>query len=183
MAALRKLTHDDLWTFKEMGAIALSPDGGHVAFVIVGADKAKNERHSNIWLLPLDEQGRAAGEPRQLTSGIKNDTNPVWAPDSKHLLFLSNREEDKNQLWLINTQGGEARQLTNMLRGVSEAAWSPDGRWIAFTAVAALFVEEKVVVGGEKPGGGEREKSGEGERLRPPAIYPAWGPGDGRRLL
>ena len=141
MAALRKLTHDDLWTFKEMGAIALSPDGGHVAFVIVGADKAKNERHSTIWLLPIDEQGRAAGEPRQLTSGIKNDTNPVWAPDSKHLLFLSNREEDKNQLWLINTQGGEARQLTNMLRGVSEAAWSPDGRWIAFTAVAALSSE------------------------------------------
>ncbi|TMD70348.1 MAG: S9 family peptidase, partial [Chloroflexi bacterium] len=74
MAAPRKLTHDDLWTFKEVGAVALSPDGRHVAFVIGGADKAKNERHSAIWLLPLDEQGRAAGESRQLTSGIKNDT-------------------------------------------------------------------------------------------------------------
>src|SRR2546421_6179792 len=167
MAALRKLTHDDLWTFKEMGAIALSPDGRHVAFVISGADKAKNERHSAIWLLPLDEQGRAAGESHQLTSGIKNDTNPVWAPDSKHLLFLSNREQDKNQLWLINIQGGEARQLTNMLRGVSEAAWSPDGRWIAFTAVAGLLVGEEVLVGGKKLCAGAREEGDEGEQLRP----------------
>ena len=180
MAALRKLTHDDLWTFKEMGAIALSPDGGHVAFVIVGADKAKNERHSTIWLLALDEQGRAAGEPRQLTSGIKNDTNPVWAPDSKRLLFLSNREGDKNQLWLINSQGGEARQLTNMLRGVSEAAWSPDGRWIAFTAVAALSDEEDVLVGRKQLDADERKKREEEERLRPRVIDRVWYRVDGR---
>src|SRR2546429_4803070 len=176
MAEPRKLTHDDLWTFKEMGTIALSPDGRHVAFVISGADKAKNERYSAIWLLPLDEQGRAADDPRQLTSGIKNDTNPVWAPDSKHLLFLSNREEDKNQLWLINTQGGEARQLTNMLRGVSEAAWSPDGLWIAFTAVADPFAAEDGLVGRKQLLAGAREKSEEGKRRCPPAIPPAWDP-------
>src|SRR5260370_14138506 len=45
---------------------------------------------------------------------------------SRRLLFLSDREEEKNQLWLINTDGGEARKLTNMLNGVSEASLSPD---------------------------------------------------------
>src|SRR5260221_2241408 len=131
MTAQRNLTADDLWTFKEMGNIALSPDGRRVAFVTHSLDKAKNERHSAIYLLHLDEQGHAVGEPRQLTGGVKNDTQPVWAPDSGRLLFLSDREEEKNQLWLINTDGGEARKLTNMLNGVSEAAWSPDGQWIA----------------------------------------------------
>jgi Tol biopolymer transport system component len=95
MTTPRKLTADDLWSFKEMGNIALSPDGRRVAFVMYSLDKLKNERHGTIYLLQLDEQGHNVGEPRQLTSGVKNDTNPVWAPDSRRLLFLSDREEEK----------------------------------------------------------------------------------------
>lgn len=143
---LRKLTHDDLWAFQDFGPIALSPDGRRVAFVLLCKDREKNETCSAIMLLSLDEQGRAFGEPRQLTSGVKLDTNPAWAPDSKRLLFVSNREE-KSQLWLIDTDGGEARKLTSMLNGVEEAAWSPDGQWIAFTASAALSDADDLLMG------------------------------------
>ena len=79
MSTSRKLTADDLWTFKEMGNITLSPDGRRVAFVTLSLNKAKNERHSTIYLLQLDEQGHAVGEPRQLTSGVKNDTTATTA--------------------------------------------------------------------------------------------------------
>ena len=61
MTTPRKLTADDLWTFKEMGTIALSPDGRRVAFVTHSLNKEKNERHSTIYLLQLDEQGHAVG--------------------------------------------------------------------------------------------------------------------------
>jgi len=94
---LRKLTLDDLWTFKMMGNIALSPDGQRVAFVMHSSDKIKNERQSAIYLLHLDEQGTlryAVDEARQLTSGVKNDSYPVWAPDSRRLLFISDREDE-----------------------------------------------------------------------------------------
>ncbi len=142
-----KLSFDALWSFKEMGAIALSPDGRRVAFVMETLDRAKNETRNALWLLYLDEQGRAASAPRQLTSGTKNDTEPVWTPDNHHLLFLSDREGEKNQLWLLDTDGGEARKLTNMLHGVSEAAWSPDGQWIAFTASAYPTDEDDLLTG------------------------------------
>lgn len=141
---------DDLWALRIMGQVALSPDGRRVAFVMHSTDKEQNENRAAIYLLHLDEQGRASGEPRQLTSGVKKDTGPTWAPDSKRLLFLSDRDE-KNQLWLIDTDGGEASKLTSMLHGVSEAAWSPDGRWIAFAAPASATDEDELLMGRTLP--------------------------------
>ena len=134
MTTSRNLTIDDLWTFKDVDTVALSPDGKRLAYVVQRLDKVKNERQSAIWLLQLDELGGAEGVARQLTSGVKNDTCPTWSPDSRRLLFHSDREEQKDQLWLIDADGGEASRLTNMLNGVREATWSPDGQFVAFTA-------------------------------------------------
>src|SRR6266436_1444681 len=180
MPVLRRLTPDDLWTFKWMGNIALSPDGRRVAFVMHSSDKTKNDRQSAIYLLHLDEQGYAVDEVRQLTSGVKNDSYPVWAPDSRRLLFISDREEEKNQLWLINTDGGEARKLTNMLNGVSEAAWSPDGQWIAFTAMVAPADDDEVLTGRKPLEEAEKKKREEEERIRLRSTTKVWYRVDGR---
>ena len=182
MASLRKLTLDDLWTVKEIGIIARSPDGGRVAYVVHTLDRAKNEPQSAIWLLHLDEHGHAVGVPRRLTSGTKNDSGPVWSPDSKRLLFLSDREE-KNQLWLIDTDGGEARKLTNMLHGVSEAAWSPDGQWIAFTAMAALQDDDDLLMGRKTLNADEKKKYEEEERIRLRTITRIFYRLDGRGIF
>jgi dipeptidyl aminopeptidase/acylaminoacyl peptidase len=183
MPVLRKLTLDDLWTFKWMGNIALSPDGRRVAFVMHSSDKTKNDRQSAIYLLLLDEQGHAVDEARQLTSGVKNDSYPVWAPDSRRLLFISDREEEKSQLWLINTDGGEARKLTSMLNGVSEAAWSPDGQWIAFTAAVAAKDDDEELTGLKPPGADEKKKREEEERIRDHTITTIWYRLDGRGIF
>lgn len=165
MVAPRKLTLEDLWDFKEMGMVALSPDAQRVAFVMNSVDREKDEEHSTIFLLRLNEDGYALGEARPLTGGIKRDTYPVWAPDSRRLLFLSNRE-DRNQLWLIDTDGGEARKLTNMFHGVDEAAWSPDGQWIAFTAPMLPTDEDDVVMGRKTLDEAAKKQYEEQERFR-----------------
>ncbi len=183
MPTLRKLTLDDLWAFKTLGTVTLSPDGRRVAFVMQSTEKAKNERHSAIWLLHLDEQGRAVGAPRQLTSGVKNDTQPAWAPDSRHLLFISNREGEKSQLWLIDTEGGEARKLTAMLNGVSEAAWSPDGEWIAFTAPVLPTDDDEALTGRKPLDEAGKKKRDEEARIRLRTVSTIWYRFDGRGLF
>ena len=165
MTTPHKLTIDDLWSFKFLGNLALAPDGRRVAFVIQSKDKAKNELSSAILQLRLDQHGHAIGEPTRLTSGSKNDTSPLWSPDGRRLLFLSNREGEKNQLWLIDADGGEARKLTSMLHGVSEAAWSPDGRWIAFTASVAPTDDDETVMGRKTLDEAAKKKYDEGERI------------------
>ena len=179
---LRKLTYDDLWTFKDFGNVALSPDGRRVAFVLVSKDKEKNETRSAIMLLSLDEHGRAIGEPRQLTSGVKLDTDPAWAPDSRRLLFVSNREENR-QLWLIDTDGGEARKLTTLLNDIHEAVWSPDGRWITFTASAAPSDEDDLLMGRKSLDEETKKKREEEERFGLRAITQVFYRLDGRGIF
>jgi TolB protein len=59
---------------------------------------------------------------RQLTSAGRNE-DPTWAPDGRHLGFISNRTGSR-QIWVIDLETGRIRQLT---RGgeVRLPAWSP----------------------------------------------------------
>ncbi len=183
MSTPHPMTLEDLWALKTLGNVAVSPDGLRVAFVLHKSDKEKNERSSAIWLLHLNQQGQAVGEARQLTSGLKNDTNPVWATDSHRLLFLSDREDGKNQLWLLDTDGGEARKLTGMLHGVSDAACSPDGKWIAFTAPVAANDEDDVLIGRKTLDDATKKQREEDERFRLRTVTEIWYRVDGRGLL
>ena len=59
---------------------------------------------------------------KQLTSDGRNE-DPSWAPDGRHLTFVSNRTR-RAQLWVLDIETGRTRQLT---RGaaVRLPAWSP----------------------------------------------------------
>src|SRR5262249_32888765 len=82
-----------------------------------------------IWLTNSDTV-----KSLQLTRGDKSSTNPRWSPDGQWLAFLSNRIEDKNQIFVIDPGGGEAQQLTKSETAISNFAWSEDGKMIAYTA-------------------------------------------------
>jgi Tol biopolymer transport system component len=58
---------------------------------------------------------------RQLTSTGRNE-DATWAPDGRHLAFVSNRTGSR-QLWVIDVETGRVRQIT---RGAEARlpAWS-----------------------------------------------------------
>src|SRR5882672_7334472 len=128
-AQRRVPTIDDLLTIKSVGGTQISPDGKWVAYTVGYGDFKTDAFVTQIWLAQSD-----TGKSFQLTRGDKSSTNPRWSPDGKWLAFLSNRLEDKNQIFVIDASGGEAQQLTKSETAIGNFAWSEDGKTIAYTA-------------------------------------------------
>ncbi|MGF7074812.1 prolyl oligopeptidase family serine peptidase [Mucilaginibacter sp. 3215] len=73
-----------------------------------------------------------------LTRGDKDESSPVWSPDSKTIAFVSNRsaDPDKNQntdIFTIDARPGASMlQLTTWKGRDGNPQWSPDGRYISY---------------------------------------------------
>ena len=81
-----------LWLRKN----AISPDGKSVAFCYKG----------DIWVVSA-EGGRAL----QITTNPAYDSDPVWTPDGKQIVFSSTREGSKD-IWRTSAEGGRPVRLT-----------------------------------------------------------------------
>jgi len=121
---------EDMQRLSRVGGLELSPDGKWVAFVVARSDVAKNRSVRNIWIVSAN-----GGEPQQLTFAERGSNDSLrWSPDSRDLYFISNRADNKPQIFRLAISGGEAKQITNVPTGVAGFILSPDGKTIALTA-------------------------------------------------
>ena len=105
-AARRAFQLADWYRVTQLSAPALSPDGGKVAFTVTTAREARNDRHQEIWLVPV-----AGGAPRRLTSPGFESSNPRWSDDGETLSFTSRRAGGRGTTWQLHMdQPGEAVQ-------------------------------------------------------------------------
>jgi dipeptidyl aminopeptidase/acylaminoacyl peptidase len=124
---------EDMQKLARLGGTRISPDGRWVAFTVTRSDVAKNRMVTNIWKVAA-----AGGEPEQLTFAERGANSGLrWSPDSRYLYFVSNRVDNKRQIFRLPIGGGEARQISNAPTGVGDYFLSPDGKTIAI--VASVF--------------------------------------------
>ena len=82
---------------------AWSPTGEWIAFV--STDPGNDE------IYRVSPDGSIV---QQLTSNSYEwDKHPTWSPDGKQILFYSNRETGRRQLWIMNVDGSSQRNLTS----------------------------------------------------------------------
>lgn len=91
------------------------------------------DRFRHLFTIPA-----GGGDAHQLTNGDANDGQPAWTPDSKTIVFVSNRRDDRERsaaatIFAIDRNGGDARQLANDDASFGEPVVSPDGQRVAFT--------------------------------------------------
>src|SRR6267154_6764536 len=131
------LTPEASLNLRSVSELQFSPGGARLAFVVTEPAKGTG-RLRHIWI--YERQGNVL---RQFTSSTKSELVPRWSPDGKQLAFLSNRDEDQQQIFLMATNGGEGRAVTKGKLSVKTFESSPDGTRIAFLAPDAKTEEEQ----------------------------------------
>jgi dipeptidyl aminopeptidase/acylaminoacyl peptidase len=124
----RLLDKETFMNMESVGNPEISSDGKQIIFTRTWVDKVKDQYRSNLWIVDVD-----GSRARELTSGARNDSSPVWSPDGKRVAFLSDRD-GTNQLHVMWLDTREIAQLTHLEQAPNGVKWSPDGKQIAFTS-------------------------------------------------
>ncbi len=123
------------------GGVQLSPSGDVVAWddsFHPGPAPEKTRARSALYVQRL----AAGAAPVRVTAGklseFYDEGDPTWAPDGKHVAFISNaRSKAQDQLFVADADGTHVRQLGRLNGNVQGAQWSPDG-----TSIAILYIAD-----------------------------------------
>lgn len=136
--ATRTPTIDQSLEMTKAASPQISPDGRRAVYEQSRTNWQANAFETDLWLADI-----TTGECHLLTTAVKSSTNTAWSPDGKWIAFLSDRlaplagsPADKQQVYVMPSNGGEAQQLTKMEGGVKSFEWAPDSTRIAVAAEA-----------------------------------------------
>ena len=124
----RAMTFLDIIQMNEVRSPDVSPDGKWFIYTLTIPDWGKNKKFSDIYISSL-----SGGKTKQMTfTKDKNESSLKWYKDGSFFAFLTNRSENKNQIFFMRPDGGEAWKVTDDKFGVSSYKWSRDWKYLAY---------------------------------------------------
>jgi Tol biopolymer transport system component/C-terminal processing protease CtpA/Prc len=109
---------------RDLSELRLAPDGKKIAFVIRGelfADFAEKD---------VDREKRQ-GQAFRLTNTPSRESDLCWTPDSKQVVYVSDRHGEP-ELFCYDFATRAEQRLTDSPVPKSSPCISPDGKWIAY---------------------------------------------------
>ena len=116
------------WSF------AWSPDSKEIAFERNTDPVIAISTNNDIFTVSV-----AGGTPKRLTENPGNDSQPLYSPDGKYLVYLQMKragfEADQKQLILVDRTSGTRQNLTETFDySLNEVAWTADSKYLYFNA-------------------------------------------------
>jgi imidazolonepropionase-like amidohydrolase/Tol biopolymer transport system component len=106
------------WTEQEGTWVSLdiSPDGTSIVFELLG----------DLYTMPA-----AGGEAHCIVCGLPFDSQPVYSPNGREIVFVSDRDGNEN-LWVADADGSHPRQISQMEDNsvFVSPEWARDGKSI-----------------------------------------------------
>ena len=96
-------------------SLDVSPDGKTILFDLLG----------DIYTLPV-----SGGEAKKIIGGMSLESQPVFSPDGKSIVFLSDRSGSEN-VWIAKADGTEPKAITKGPKTMYVSpSWTADGNYI-----------------------------------------------------
>jgi len=120
--------------------LAVSPDGGSIAFSTNGTGQIDDYLNYNLRVLDLESQ-----RSRELTNRPGSEVAPAWSPDGLAVAFRAPQNPrypfSQVELFTVPTAGGTASNLTDSFdRTVVDHVWPADGG-LLFTAAIGTYTQ------------------------------------------
>lgn len=96
------------------------------AIVFRGCDDTGNR--CGLWTID------SAGGNRTPLTTVTADNRPVWAPDGRNVVFMSDGRDGNFEIYRVDTTTEQVTRLTNAPAIDGLPTVSPDGRWVAFVS-------------------------------------------------
>ena len=109
-----------------------SPDGTKIVYDTHLVPEEHNLAPGGITVMDADGNNKRVFNRR----GI----HPSWSPDGKRIAFVSSRNENINQLYVMDVDGRNRLQLTQDFAHKRLPSWSHDGRRIAYVGDNVIWV-------------------------------------------
>ncbi|HUU98995.1 MAG TPA: prolyl oligopeptidase family serine peptidase [Phycisphaerae bacterium] len=128
---------EDYFSLEVITECAVSPDGEHVAYAVLGWRDDDQPRSTDLWVVETKTK-----EIRRLTFDPANDSGPQWGADSRYIYFTTSRErageerppyDGSHQVYRVSVDGGEPFPVTRVKDGISGFQLSEDGRTLYYT--------------------------------------------------
>ncbi len=127
------MTLEQIADLDQVGQVALSPDGRHVAYTVNVQRRPGVDEDGPAWneLHVLD----ADGEQRSFISGEVDVGAIGWTPDGTRITFLAKRGDDETRrLYGLPVDGGEAQVMASLDTDISAYSFAPDSERVAVLA-------------------------------------------------
>ncbi|BEV13161.1 Atxe2 family lasso peptide isopeptidase (plasmid) [Asticcacaulis sp. DW145] len=140
--------------------LAVSPDGGSIAFQLRQADASTNSYCFRIAIVNLKTPGHAlivdsGGEYIQTSnsalgfaahtpSGAPKVISPKWSPDGTSIAFLK-KTEGSVQIWQAAADGSGSTQISRLGFDVESFDWSSDGSSLIASGRPGLLAAERAI--------------------------------------
>lgn len=107
---------------KHQTQFAISPSGDELIYV----DSAGGNRD-------LFRRGFSGGKPVNITESQANEGSPSWSPDGTKLLFSSDQDSEKPEIYVMTLDSKQVIRLTENEFYDSDPCWAPDGTTVLFS--------------------------------------------------
>jgi len=124
---------------REVVEVAMSPNGGGVAYVLrIPRSGGFTEGEDGWFELHLVEPG---GASRPLVTGHVAVSEIDWSPDGRFVSYIAEAAEGRSaSLHVVPSAGGASRRIASPTSRVEDYSWSPDATRIAFLTAGSLGI-------------------------------------------